>query len=154
LLGLRWTDVDLATGKVSISRQLLKAGREPQFGPTKTRKDRTHDVSADTLAMLREHKRQQAELTLANRLQCADYDLVFGQSWEHQGYKSWQLGAPLRQQAITVMIRRLVGVTGVPRIPVHGLRHTCATLMLAAGVQSKVVQERLGHSNIATTLDL
>jgi integrase len=42
----------------------------------------------------------------------------------------------------------------VPAISLHGLRHTCATLLLAAGVPSKVVQERLGHRKIETTLEV
>lgn len=48
---------------------------------------------------------------------------------------------------------RLARLAGLPRIRLHDLRHTHATLALAAGVHPKVVQERLGHSNIGTTLD-
>jgi integrase len=43
---------------------------------------------------------------------------------------------------------------GVEPIGVHGLRHTRATLALESGIHAKVVQERLGHANIATTLDI
>ena len=42
----------------------------------------------------------------------------------------------------------------VPRIRVHDLRHTYATLALAAGVHPKIVSERLGHSSVAFTLDV
>jgi integrase len=42
----------------------------------------------------------------------------------------------------------------VPAIRFHDLRHTSATLLLAEGVHGKIVQERLGHANIAMTLDL
>ena len=49
---------------------------------------------------------------------------------------------------------RLVKASGLPRITFHGLRHTSATLALAAGVHPKIVQERLGHSSIGITLDL
>ncbi len=46
-------------------------------------------------------------------------------------------------------------VTNAPLgIRFHDLRHTCATLLLEAGVHPKVVQERLGHSSIAITLDI
>ena len=51
------------------------------------------------------------------------------------------------------MVERLIASTAVRRITVHGLRHTSATLLLSAGVQPHIVQQRLGHSNIGTTLD-
>lgn len=155
ILGLRWTDANLTTGALRLERQLLQGGREPQFGPTKTRKERTLDVSTETLVLLREHKRQQAELKLANRLHyAAGQDLIFAQVWEHQGSRSWQLGAPLGSGTVARMLSRLIRATGVQRITVHGLRHTSATLLLRAGIPTHVVQQRLGHSNSGTTLDL
>ena len=48
---------------------------------------------------------------------------------------------------------RLVANSGLPRLTVHGLRHTHATLALQANIHPKVVQERLGHSSVAFTLD-
>ncbi len=48
----------------------------------------------------------------------------------------------------------LVGKAGVPRVRFHDLRHTHATQLLAQGVHPKIVQERLGHSTIAVTLDI
>lgn len=47
----------------------------------------------------------------------------------------------------------LLGRTGLPRIPFHNLRHTCATLLLTKGVHPKLVQELLGHADISTTLN-
>ena len=52
------------------------------------------------------------------------------------------------------MFGELVAAAGVRRIRFHDLRHTSATLALAAGIHPKVVSERLGHSSIAITLDL
>ncbi len=49
--------------------------------------------------------------------------------------------------------RPLLGKAGLPKIPFHNLRHTCATLLLSKGVHPKLVQELLGHAHIATTLD-
>ena len=63
-------------------------------------------------------------------------------------------GGPIRK---TNLLRRsfrpLLERAGLPRIRFHDLRHTSATLLLAEGVHPKVVQERLGHSNISLTLD-
>lgn len=55
-------------------------------------------------------------------------------------------------QANVELTRALVAA-GLPRIRVHDLRHTTATVMLEAGIHPKVVQELLGHKTIATTLD-
>jgi integrase len=55
--------------------------------------------------------------------------------------------------AISLAFRRASERAGVPRIRLHDLRHTHATLLLAAGVNPKVVSERLGHSSVAFTLD-
>jgi len=49
---------------------------------------------------------------------------------------------------------RLCAAAGVKRITAHGLRHTCATLLLSAGVPAHVVQRRLGHKDITITLGL
>jgi integrase len=66
-------------------------------------------------------------------------------------------GGPLRAVAPDVVSRtfdRLVRRYGLPRMTLHGLRHTSASTALVAGIPAKVVSERLGHSNIGITLDL
>jgi integrase len=149
LQGLKWTDLDLTAGTMLIERQLLKAGPEPEFGPLKTDQVRTSlQLGEQTVVLLKEHKREQAELKMANRLHYQDHGLVFAQTYEHQG----QLGTPLPVATIARMLDRLIEETGVSRITVHGLRHTCATLLLAAGEQVHVVAQRLGHTQPTTTL--
>ena len=107
-------------------------------------------LSEKTVAALREHKREQAELKIANRLHYVDHGLVFAQTFEHTG----KLGTPLTVAVIWWMLEKLVRRAAVRRINVHGLRHTSATLALASGVAAIVVQRRLGHSTIGTTLDV
>ena len=63
-------------------------------------------------------------------------------------------GEPLHPGLFSDAFDRRVRAAGVPRITFHGLRHTAASLALAQGVHPKVVQERLGHSSVAITLDL
>lgn len=48
---------------------------------------------------------------------------------------------------------RVLTRAGLPQIRFHDLRHSCATLLLSMGIHPKIVQERLGHSQIAVTLD-
>jgi integrase len=57
-------------------------------------------------------------------------------------------------ERITVLFGRLVASAGLPKVRLHDLRHTSASLMLAGGVHPKIVSERLGHSSISITLDL
>jgi len=63
-------------------------------------------------------------------------------------------GAPLNPDTVTHAFGKLIRKAGLPHARLHDLRHTHATLMLKEGIHPKVVQERLGHSNIATTLDI
>ena len=63
-------------------------------------------------------------------------------------------GTPVDHKAVRERFWRLCDAASVPRIRVHDLRHTAATLMLLAGVNVKVVSERLGHASIAITLSI
>ena len=63
-------------------------------------------------------------------------------------------GGPLRKSNLTRRdFKPLLKAAGLPPIRFHDLRHTAATLLLAQGVHPKIVQERLGHSQISITLD-
>lgn len=108
-------------------------------------------MSEETVALLREHKRQQAEVKMKNRLQYVDYGLVFAQAWEQVSSEHSVLGWPLCRTTVGGQLDKYCRASGVKRITVHGLRHTSATLYLAACVPEKVVQERLGHQSAAMT---
>ena len=60
---------------------------------------------------------------------------------------------PVRRRAGPERFDRLVRASGLPRLTLHGLRHSHCSLALQAGVHPKVVQERVGHSSVAFTLD-
>ena len=62
-------------------------------------------------------------------------------------------GIPYSPDYVTRAFRSAVKRVGVPRIPLHDLRHTWASLALTAGVNPKVVSERLGHAAVSFTLD-
>jgi integrase len=67
----------------------------------------------------------------------------------HQPDGSW-----LHPDAVSDMCLRRGAAYGLPRLILHGLRHTWATLALEQGIHPKVVQERLSHSTIAITLGI
>ena len=146
IAGLRWGDVDLDAGLLSVRRSRVSAGWTVHESQPKTRSSR-RAVSLDeqrVVAVLRAHRRRQLEERLAWGTAWVDSAFVFVR----------ENGEPLHPETITSMFRRRVVRAGVPKIRLHDLRHTSASLALAAGIHPKVVGERLGHSSVAITLDL
>jgi len=146
LLGLRWQDLDLDRECLSVSQTAVTVGSGVEFSTPKTRSGRrVVAIDAITTEALRQHRLKQSEERLALGLGRAPEDgLVFC----HED------GSPLRPNAVTQTFKRLVKTSGVRRIRFHDLRHSWASLALAAGVHVKVVQEQLGHSTSAITLDV
>lgn len=145
MIGLRWVDVQLEAGRLSVVQQRAKGAGTVAAGPTKTKRSRRLvPLDRVTVDALREHRdRQDDERRLWNDLYM-EHGLVF----------CLENGAPLHPDAVTSRLRRITKRLGLPWIGVHGLRHSYATLLLEAGVHPKVVQERLGHSSISVTLDV
>src|SRR5690348_16874576 len=90
LLGLRWSDVDFKSGIIRVNQVLTKSGRNPVFGPPKTKKSRRPiPVDEETVAVLRKHRAAQNEVRLMLGSEFPDHDLVFtsplGQTI-HRGY--------------------------------------------------------------------
>jgi integrase len=111
--------------------------------PKTSRGRRSIALDAGTVTVLCEHRRRMLE----ERLLVGDFDdhgLVF-----HQPD-----GTCLRPDAVSNAFLSRVGRYGLPRLTLHGLRHTWATLALERGIHPRVVQERLGHSTIAITLGI
>ena len=111
--------------------------------PTKTGKARVVSLDADTLAALGRQSQQQ----LADSEKWGDVRQNTGHVFTRED------GAPWHPDRVRVLFRQAVAASSMPRIRMHDLRHTWATLALRAGVHPKVVQERLGHANIRITLD-
>ena len=141
-LGLRWSDVDLDTGRAQINQTVIAIGWTVHLGQPKTQAGR-RPIALDpsTILVLREHQQamQARPTTSAGR---GGDQLVFREPD----------GSPLHPERVYQAFRRAVIRHHLPPIPLHGLRHTWATLALQMDVHPRVVQERLGHSNIAITL--
>lgn len=145
VLGLRWQDVDLDAGRVSISQTLVVVGGyEAQYSEPKTaRGRRSVALDPNTVEALREHRERQLLERALMADAYEDNDLVFAREDGTLVHPDWFSDAFLAHAK----------AAGLPRIRFHDLRHTHATLALAAGVHPKVVSERLGHASITITLD-
>ena len=138
-----------------MQRQLLKGGAAPEFGPVKNRRPRIIDLVSQTIELVKKHKAHQARLKMRNRSYYHDHGLMFAKEWDDLRGDRETLGDALQVNNLGQReFARLIRAAEVKRIKFHGLRHTCITLLLGAGVPQKVVQERLGHLRIETTLDV
>jgi integrase len=152
-LALRWRDVDLDAGRLQVRRSLgtvktKGAGEQLTEGPTKTGQARVVDIDADTIACLRTYRATRGSLSLSLEL-VRDAALVLGNldgTPRHPERYSRRFVEQVQQA------RKALGEDQLPRIRLHDLRHTHATLLLAAGEPVKVVSERLGHANAMITL--
>jgi integrase len=146
LLALRWCDMDLLLCQAHITRTLhhLRTGEIVIRAPKSAKGRRMVSLSPSTALLLQEHRDKQEAQRAMLGIPLKDDDLVF----------SDLEGKPLLPDTISHVWAKLVKRTGLEGIRFHDARHTHASLMLKQGVHPKVVQERLGHATISTTLDL
>ncbi len=145
VLGLRWSDVDFDSSALAIRQAYVSVNGTPQFSEPKTAKSRRGvELDWQTLQVLREWQEAQNR----DRRQ-------WGAAWEEYGLVfSRENGTPVLPDSFTKNFRQLASAAKVPPIRLHDLRHTSATLWLQAGVNPKIVSERLGHHSTAFTLDV
>ena len=142
--GLRWQDVDIESGRLSVRRALIVVGTEIVVSEPKTAKSR-RTVSFDpaTIAALKEQAARQSDDAQRLGDDWVDTGLVFTQ----------ETGEALSPDRVSDAFRDAVLASGLPLIRLHDTRHTHASLGLAAGIPAKVMSERLGHSTVSITLD-
>ena len=146
LLGLRWEDVDLQKSTLSVVRSLhqLRGGKYI-FGEPKTKRSRRQIALSPSLAIvLWEHRLKQEHARESSGKPSESMDLVF----------SHPDGRPIRPDSVTRAFPEIAKSVGLRDVRLHDLRHAHATILLQQGVNPKIVQERLGHSSVSTTLDI
>ncbi|QHC59615.1 tyrosine-type recombinase/integrase [Rathayibacter sp. VKM Ac-2760] len=146
-LALKWADVDQARNRISIRR----AADTINIGTVKSTKSgsaRVVDVDSSVTDALRAWKGLRGSISL---------DLARGDAFifgNDSGDVINPNRATMRWSVRVAAARRRLGDEALPVMGLHGLRHTHATLLLGAGIHPKVVQERLGHSDISITMSV
>ena len=144
LVALRWSDLDLARSTMTVNQaSTVVDGVEVVSIPKTRRSRRVVDLDPVTVEVLQRHRGAQREQRLALGVTATASDRVF----------TGDLGEPLRPDSVGQAFRRLVLSSDVPVIRLHDLRHTHASHLLRAGVNVKVVSDRLGHASVSFTLD-
>ncbi len=147
LLGPTWDDIDLARGKLHVRRQMQwLVGERPVLKDPKTRDSRrTLDLSPELVTELRAHRDRQRLERPALRDAWRDWGpgLVFPSS----------VGTPMSARNLTRHYKALIRRAGIPERRFHDLRHTCASLLFAEGIEVAVVSRTLGHASITITVD-
>jgi integrase len=146
---LRWQDVDFDRASLSVRQTGNIVGGVWTVGTSKGRKgasakSRRLSLDAGTVEALRRHRTLQLQERMAWGGDWQDHGLVFVRGD----------GSPLNPSTIGQQLTVRARQAELPHVRVHDLRHTYATLALEAGVHPKIVSERLGHANIAITLNL
>jgi integrase len=139
IVGLRWSDLDHARARLSISRTIQNVGGQPvEFGVKTRTSRRTVELDHHTVDVLVRWRHRLRN----DRLPHGADDWVFCN----------RSGRFLNPESISQLFDRVVQHCDVPRIRFHDLRHTHASLLIADRVAIKVVSERLGHAHPAFTM--
>lgn len=145
LRALMWDDIDVDRGVLHIRRTITRDANNHEIvgTTTKTKRNRAVALPPTVLAALKTWKVEQARRQLAAPAWDPGHFVFTGKRGQFLGATTWQ-----RYQ------ERLAKRAGVPYVGLHELRHTNATVELAAGTHPKIVSDRLGHKKIETTLNL
>ena len=142
---LRWSDVDMEGGVITVRSQLVEVGGKAVEGKPKTRsgEDRRVDIGQRTVGAL-----------LAHRLTQDAERGAWGEGYRDDGRVfAREDGTDLTPSQVTKVFTRLSASAGLRPVRLHDLRHGAASLMLAGGVDLAVVSKRMGHSSIRVTVD-
>ena len=154
LLALTWDDIDFTTSSISITKSITLADGNPVIKAPKTETSiRTITLPSIVMQLIKQYKIEQYE-----------YRLSLGDQWIGDNHLFIQWNGKLMNKSTPYhTFKRIIKkynatVTNekdkLPQIPLHGLRHTSATLLIAEKVDVKTVSARLGHSQTSTTMDI
>lgn len=142
IMGLQWDKVDFDHNRVKIDKSLVSSESKGVYlGNTKTSDIRYLNLPRETMELLRQHKREQLRLQLAN-----------GDRWVNTGFVFTQdNGEHMNPDSITGWLNTFSARHGLPHINPHAFRHTVASVLLANGTDIVTVSKQLGHASVNTT---
>lgn len=147
LAGLRWSDIDFDNGVIHIRQTYNYIPTKGAYidTPKSAKSARSIRVSKSAILLLSEYRSWQDHQRA-----------ILGDAWEGVDDRVFtnDFGAPIFPTSITQWFSKFVARTGLPRVSVHSLRHTCASLMISEGVPLVVVSKQLGHAQTSTTTNI
>lgn len=154
MIALEWSDIDFNNNSISITKSTTIANGKPITKAPKTQSSvRILSVPASVMAVTKEYRKEQLE-----------YRIAIGSQWigENHVFIQWngkQMHPDTPYNTFKRIIRRYNEQTmdeakKLPDIPLHGLRHTSATLLISQNVDVRTVSGRLGHAQTSTTMDI
>ena len=167
-LGLTWDCVDFAAGTINIEKQLIQPKNDFILKEPKYNSIRKIAMGNTIASLLRAEKRRQAENELQYGEFYTTYTVPSPIAANRSTLKATEKGNPAfgsrihlictQDNGCTISKSRVTGMTKkikeiIPGFDYHSLRHSHATILVSSGVNFKAVQQRLGHKNIATTLN-
>jgi integrase len=141
-LALKWTDIDWQRGTASVSRTIQISGADWTFDDTKRKRSR-RVVKLQNFVLKALQGLKQGQELRRKEASILHSELIFVSASD----------LPLKQRVVKREFRRLLAAAGVRPIRLYDLRHTAATLGIAAGVSVKVISDQLGHASISFTLE-
>ncbi|RXZ00857.1 site-specific integrase [Fictibacillus sp. S7] len=149
LLALKWADIDMDQSRLRVTKTLYNPNnnyREYQLlTPKTTGSIRTVRIDNMLVSIMKKHRMKQNETKLKNRQLYNDNAFIFARD---DGY-------PQLRKVIEVRLKRLLKIAGIEKnITPHSFRHTHTSLLIEAGVGIKEIQQRLGHTDINTTMNI
>lgn len=149
LCALKWKDIDLNEGTISINRTLYNPTNNIEAymlltPKTKTSK-RTIEIAQIVIKQLSAYRLEQKKMIMSQRDVYNDMGFVFARWRSHAGY-------PEVQKTVQTRMNRLLRIAGLnEKLTPHSLRHTHTSLLAEAGVDLQAIMERLGHKDDETT---
>ncbi len=141
-VGLRWADADLDAGYVRVRRPIvIVRGAVTESTPKTKTGDRPIWLDAETVRILKEHRKGQVKVRLKAGESWQDNDLIFCQAD----------GTPYKPDAVTRRFQRLAVLAGLPVIKLHEGRHSAASLARDAEVDPEIRRRTLGQADAAMT---
>lgn len=154
LIALEWSDLDFTENSVSITKSTSMIDGEMITKKPKTNSlIRKISVPVSVMQLAKQYRKEQLR-----------HKLSLGSDWRGQNYifiqwNGQQMHPDTPYKKFKKIIKRYNNIVTdekdkLPDIPLHGLRHTSATLLISQNIDVKTVSNRLGHSQTSTTIDI